>query len=65
MTDFIRTSQTIERVYYKLSREALRRAIEDYMDSKHNVILPAGWITQPLSEGGDADAFVIVAEYAQ
>lgn len=63
MTDVSRTSQTIERVFYKLSREALRRAIEDYMDGKHNVILPLGWTTQQAPESGDA--FVIVAEYVR
>lgn len=54
-----RLSQTIERVRYRMTREAVRRAMEDYMDSKHGIILPANWTTEDQGDGGT----FIVADY--
>ena len=54
-----RISQTIERVRYRMTREAMRRAIEDYMDSKHGIILPDNWTTEDQGDGGT----FIVADY--
>lgn len=54
-----RLNQTIERVRYRMTREAVRRAIEDYMDSKHNIILPNNWTTEDQGDGGT----FIVADY--
>ena len=54
-----RLSQTIERVRYRMTREAVRRAMEDYMDSKHGIILPDNWTTEDQGDGG----IFIVADY--
>ena len=54
-----RISQTIERVRYRMTREAVRRAMEDYMDSKHGIILPDNWTTEDQGDGGT----FIVADY--
>lgn len=54
-----RLSQTIERVRYRMTREAVRRAMEDYMDSKHGIILPDNWTTEDQGDGGT----FIVADY--
>jgi len=54
-----RLSQSIERVRYRMTREAVRRAMEDYMDSKHGIILPDNWTTEDQGDGGT----FIVADY--
>jgi len=54
-----RLSQTIERVRYRMTREAVRRAMENYMDSKHGIILPDNWTTEDQGDGGT----FIVADY--
>lgn len=54
-----RLSQSIERVRYNLSHSAVRRAMEDYMDSKHGIILPDNWTTEDQGDGGT----FIVADY--
>lgn len=54
-----RVSQSIERVRYTLSHSAVRRAFEDYMDDKHNIILPTGWDVETLGDG----SITIIADY--
>lgn len=54
-----RMSQNIERVRYTLSHSAVRRAFEEYMDNKHDVVLPAKWDVETLGDG----SITIVADY--
>lgn len=54
-----RLSQSIERVRYNLSHSAVRRAFENYMDSKHNIVLPLAWTVETLGDG----SITIVADY--
>lgn len=54
-----RVSQSIERVRYTLSHSAVRRSFEDYMNDKHDIVLPKDWDVETLGDG----SITIIADY--
>jgi hypothetical protein len=53
-----RTSQNIERVFYKLSPEEVREMVLQYMDRTHDIVLPQFMLA--FHEDGSA---TITADY--